>query len=55
VTDAVIEELSERLSRGDGVIDGGNSNWHDSRARAEKLAPRASSGATPEPAAASGG
>jgi 6-phosphogluconate dehydrogenase len=40
VTDAVIQELSERLSKGDVVIDGGNSNWHDSRARAEKLAPK---------------
>jgi 6-phosphogluconate dehydrogenase len=38
VTDAVISELSERLSKGDVLIDGGNSNWHDSRARAEKLA-----------------
>jgi 6-phosphogluconate dehydrogenase len=38
VTDAVINELAERLSKGDVLIDGGNSNWHDSRARAEKLA-----------------
>jgi 6-phosphogluconate dehydrogenase len=38
VTDAVINELGERLSKGDVLIDGGNSNWHDSRARAEKLA-----------------
>jgi 6-phosphogluconate dehydrogenase len=38
VTDAVIDELSGRLSKGDVIIDGGNSNWHDSRARAEKLA-----------------
>ncbi|HEY8038163.1 MAG TPA: decarboxylating 6-phosphogluconate dehydrogenase [Polyangiaceae bacterium] len=38
VTDAVIDELGERLSKGDIVIDGGNSNWKDSRARAEKLA-----------------
>jgi 6-phosphogluconate dehydrogenase len=40
VTDAVIEEVSGYFSKGDVVIDGGNSNWHDSRARAEKLAPR---------------
>jgi 6-phosphogluconate dehydrogenase len=38
VTDAVINELGDRLSKGDVVIDGGNSNWHDSKARAEKLA-----------------
>jgi 6-phosphogluconate dehydrogenase len=38
VTDAVIDELAGRLSKGDIVIDGGNSNWKDSRARAEKLA-----------------
>jgi 6-phosphogluconate dehydrogenase len=38
VTDAVIDELSGRLSKGDILIDGGNSNWKDSRARAEKLA-----------------
>jgi 6-phosphogluconate dehydrogenase len=38
VTDAVIHELGERLSKGDVVIDGGNSNWQESRARAEKLA-----------------
>jgi 6-phosphogluconate dehydrogenase len=38
VTDAVIEDVAGRLSKGDVVIDGGNSNWKDSRARAEKLA-----------------
>jgi 6-phosphogluconate dehydrogenase len=38
VTDAVIEEVAGRLSKGDVVIDGGNSNWKDSRERAEKLA-----------------
>ncbi len=38
VTDAVIHDLSERLSKGDVVIDGGNSNWKDSRVRAERLA-----------------
>ena len=38
VTDAVINELAERLSKGDVLIDGGNSNWKDSRVRAEKLA-----------------
>jgi 6-phosphogluconate dehydrogenase len=38
VTDAVIQELGDRLAKGDIVIDGGNSNWKDSRARAERLA-----------------
>jgi 6-phosphogluconate dehydrogenase len=38
VTDAVIEDVAGRLSKGDVIIDGGNSNWKDSRARAEKLA-----------------
>jgi 6-phosphogluconate dehydrogenase len=38
VTDAVINELGERLSKSDVLIDGGNSNWHDSRARAARLA-----------------
>jgi 6-phosphogluconate dehydrogenase len=38
VTEKVIGELGERLSKGDIVIDGGNSNWKDSRSRAEVLA-----------------
>ncbi len=38
VTDSVIDELAGLLSKGDIVIDGGNSNWKDSRVRAEKLA-----------------
>ncbi len=38
VTDAVIQDVASKLSKGDIVIDGGNSNWKDSRARAEKLA-----------------
>ncbi len=38
VTDAVINEAAERLSKGDVIIDGGNSNWKDSRVRAEKVA-----------------
>jgi 6-phosphogluconate dehydrogenase len=38
VTDAVIQDVAGRLSKGDVVIDGGNSNWKDSRSRAEKLA-----------------
>src|SRR4029077_19432347 len=37
VTDSVIRDLGDRLSKGDVVIDGGNSNWKDSRARAALL------------------
>jgi 6-phosphogluconate dehydrogenase len=37
VTEKVIGELGERLSSGDIIIDGGNSNWKESRARAEVL------------------
>ena len=36
--DEAIEELVPLLARGDLVIDGGNSNWRDSRRRAERLA-----------------
>jgi 6-phosphogluconate dehydrogenase len=38
VTDAVIDDLAGKLATGDVLIDGGNSNWKDSRARAERLA-----------------
>lgn len=38
VTEAVVGQVSDRLSKGDVLIDGGNSNWKDSRARAETLA-----------------
>jgi 6-phosphogluconate dehydrogenase len=38
VTDKVIDDLAGRLSKGDVIIDGGNSNWKQSRARAEALA-----------------
>ena len=38
VTEKVVADLGERLSAGDIVIDGGNSNWKDSRARADALA-----------------
>ena len=37
-TDAVIDELASKFSKGDVIIDGGNSKWSDSRARGEKLA-----------------
>ncbi len=36
--DAQIDELLPHLSTGDTVIDGGNSNYQDSQARAERLA-----------------
>jgi 6-phosphogluconate dehydrogenase len=38
VTDSVVHQVSERLSKGDVIIDGGNTNWKDSRGRAEALA-----------------
>jgi 6-phosphogluconate dehydrogenase len=37
-TDQTIDQLSELLSAGDIIIDGGNSNFKDSIARAERLA-----------------
>jgi 6-phosphogluconate dehydrogenase len=40
VTDAVIQDVAEGFAKGDVVIDGGNSNWKDSRVRAERLAQR---------------
>jgi 6-phosphogluconate dehydrogenase len=39
-TDAVIRELSKVLSRGDVIIDGGNSNFRESMARAKALGRR---------------
>jgi 6-phosphogluconate dehydrogenase len=38
--DATIEELTALLERGDTIIDGGNSHYHDDIARAKKLAPK---------------
>ena len=38
LTEEVIAEVSQRLSKGDVIIDGGNSNLKDSRLRAETLA-----------------
>lgn len=40
VTDGVIEDAAAHLSTGDVLIDGGNSNWKDSRARSARLAQR---------------
>jgi 6-phosphogluconate dehydrogenase len=40
VTDSVIDDVAGHLSKGDVLIDGGNSNWKDSRVRAERLGHR---------------
>jgi len=37
VTDVVINEALSLLSKGDVIIDGGNSNWKDSRVRAARV------------------
>ena len=39
-TEAIISELAELLGPGDLVVDGGNSNYHDSTRRGEELAER---------------
>ncbi|HKY69125.1 MAG TPA: decarboxylating 6-phosphogluconate dehydrogenase [Acidimicrobiales bacterium] len=39
-TEQVVRDLGELLSPGDVVVDGGNSNWHDSVRRAGELAGR---------------
>jgi 6-phosphogluconate dehydrogenase len=39
-TEAVVTELVDLLGDGDVVVDGGNSNWHDSVRRGEVLAAR---------------
>jgi len=38
ITEGTVRELAEILGDGDVVIDGGNSNWQDSKRRAEQLA-----------------
>ncbi len=40
LVDGTIEELAPLLSKGDIIIDGGNSHYHDDIARAERLAAR---------------
>jgi len=37
ITEAVIKEVASHLSKGDIIIDGGNSNFHDTRRRAKEL------------------
>jgi 6-phosphogluconate dehydrogenase len=38
ITEQTIDGLLSSLERGDTIVDGGNSNWHDSVARAERCA-----------------
>jgi 6-phosphogluconate dehydrogenase len=40
ITQSVIDELAAKLSPGDVIVDGGNSNWKDSQARGAALAAR---------------
>ncbi|PNY82320.1 phosphogluconate dehydrogenase (NAD(+)-dependent, decarboxylating) [Deinococcus koreensis] len=40
ITQSVIDDLAARLSPGDIIIDGGNSNFNDTKRRAEELAAR---------------
>jgi 6-phosphogluconate dehydrogenase len=40
ITEEVITSLAARMSRGDVIVDGGNSNWKDSQRRAKELAER---------------
>lgn len=38
ITQSVIDSVAAKLSPGDVIVDGGNSNWHDSQARGAALA-----------------
>jgi 6-phosphogluconate dehydrogenase len=40
ITEQTIDGLLESLETGDSIVDGGNSNWHDSVARAKRCAER---------------
>ena len=40
ITEQTIDGLLASLERGDTIVDGGNSNWHDSVARAQRCAQR---------------
>ncbi|WP_412028817.1 phosphogluconate dehydrogenase (NAD(+)-dependent, decarboxylating) [Deinococcus yunweiensis] len=40
ITQSVIDDLAARLAPGDIIIDGGNSNFHDTQRRGEELAAR---------------
>jgi 6-phosphogluconate dehydrogenase len=37
ITESTVRELGGILGHGDVIVDGGNSNWHDSQRRAEQL------------------
>lgn len=37
ITEAVIHDVAKHLSKGDTIIDGGNSNYHDTKRRAAEL------------------
>jgi 6-phosphogluconate dehydrogenase len=39
ITESTVRELGGILGNGDVIVDGGNSNWHDSQRRAQQLAP----------------
>jgi 6-phosphogluconate dehydrogenase len=39
ITEDTVRELGGILGNGDVIVDGGNSNWQDSKRRAERLAP----------------
>ncbi len=39
ITEGTVRELGGILGNGDVIVDGGNSNWQDSKRRAEQLAP----------------
>ena len=38
ITEATVDGLLDSLEAGDSIVDGGNSNWHDSVARAQRCA-----------------
>ena len=38
ITEGTVRELGGILGNGDVIVDGGNSNWHDSQRRAEQVA-----------------
>ncbi|MCM2271128.1 MAG: decarboxylating 6-phosphogluconate dehydrogenase [candidate division Zixibacteria bacterium] len=40
ITEAVIHDVAKHLSKGDTIIDGGNSNYHDTKRRAAELEAR---------------
>ena len=53
-TEQAVQELLGLLEKGDVIVDGGNSNFQDSKRRAGVAAERASATSTPESPAGSG-